>query len=180
MSSPRASDYATPAAVLLGCGLIAWVTHHDLRLILDALPPPGVSARALPSPPDAASAPSSASPSLMAPPLSPEALERDAAIRRKENVQNLLSTQRAAYAEACWGPSLRIKGHAPPLLVLTVDFDASGKETHRTARELTPIGAPAAPALDKVLDCVVHSSLPKLSVDPPGKPLTLELTLPLQ
>jgi hypothetical protein len=181
--SPR--DFTIAGSILAGAALVAWSVHRDARTIAGALElaseaaHPGVSssvgrASALPLP--------APLPGIIAAPdrpqqgLSPDLLEQDAQIRHNEVAQNLILTQRPAYAKACWSPTVSLGRGESPLLHLTIEFDAQGNEMRRAVENAMPPPL-RTPQDDVVLKCVTSDAVPKLRLDPPGKPVTVRVNL---
>ena len=165
-----------PASVVFGSVVIAWVLHRDLAELTSAVrelaakPGPTVVAPA----PDVA--PSGLASLAVAP---PDVIVQDREIRARERAQNLLNEQRPTYLSTCRAVDTATGKHAVPV-VLTVDFDAEGKEVRRTVRPL-PILAAQVTAFDKrVHECAAQGDVPKLSIEPLGKPITVDLSLPFQ
>jgi hypothetical protein len=167
---------ALPASIVLSSVLISWVVHRDLAevasAVREAAAKPGPSVVA----PAEAPAPSGLASLATA---SPEIVAQDRETRARERAQTLLNEQRPTYLSTCRAVDAATGKHAVPV-VLTVDFDAQGKEVHRAVRPI-PILAAQATAFDKrVHECAAQGDVPKLSIEPLGKPLTVELSLPFQ
>ena len=108
--------------------------------------------------------------------LSPELLDRDAQIRRNEAAQNLILNQRPAYAKACWSPAVSAGRAESSPFRLTIDVDARGNEVRRQAEHAMPPPL-RLPQDELVLKCITGDTVPKLRLDPPGKPVTVRVNL---
>jgi hypothetical protein len=176
VSERRLTEMALPASIVLGSVLISWVVHRDLTEVASAVreaaakPGPNVVA------PAATPAPSGLASLATA---SPEIIAQDRETRAREHAQTLLNEQRPTYLSTCRAIDATTGKHAVPA-VLTVDFDGQGKEVRRGIRPI-PILAAQMSAFDKrVHECAAQGDVPKLSIEPLGKPMSVELSLPFQ
>ena len=161
-----ASSYATPAAVLVGCALIAVVVRSGLRDVAASLE--RASSRPLPSAltvtaaPTVPTAPAPAN-AVTSPVTSEEAerADRDRRAHLRDLMVKDLAAQRAAYTAACVPPGPPVPFRVPGL-ELTLTLNAEGLETHREFREVTR-GEP------DILACVRKLKVAPLRVQAPGQ-----------
>jgi hypothetical protein len=107
--------------------------------------------------------------------LPADVLERDAVYRRRDDAQLLLIRQRPEYAKVCWGAAVGATTARPPAIKLSVDFDATGREVARSAR--MPLPPNPGSVEERVIACVASDKPPRLTITPPGKPESIELSL---
>jgi hypothetical protein len=164
------TSWATPAAILIGCGVIAVTLHFTLRAPGPAQRPAteaGASAaRAAPAAPDAAAGPSGAQPGVTA---SAAPLDRDAV---KLAAERALAQEKAAtFVPRCWQPLVaRAAEPATAAYTFDVTFDAGGNEIGRGISERRGASRP------DVAQCLRELPI-GLTVPPPGAPVQLELEL---
>lgn len=172
---------STPAAILLGSGLIAAGLYFGQQRDHEAGPPPasasvpdlpGVAGPALPAArasaaPGAATAPSQPPPQPL---VEPPALAKNEVARRASAA---LEAQRAQLVERCWKPAVaKIPEPVHAKLVFSFSFDAGGAQTGRGVVE------DRATSRADVTACVL-STLQPLSIPPPGAGAFVEVPFSL-
>lgn len=165
------SGFGTPIAVLLGAGLIAWVVARGFDRMAAA-----EASRPAPSAQSLASVSGERGPAAAIAPVldSGARQERDEVrVRAEEQAQFAMVPQRDAYARLCWKPPGNGAGGPPDLggvFKFDIGFDAQGAETTRTLQA-------TGPARPELADCVAKTKLPALKIAPPGKPLTVPVSV---
>ena len=166
------SDWATPIAVLIGSGLIAWVLARGLdRIAAIESARSTLPATAVQVPVIAAAKPESraaaAAPSI--------GTADDGRLRAQEQAEFAIVPQRAEYVRACWKPAPSAPGSAPDfggVLQFDVGFDANGVETSRTLRS-------SGTARAELTDCARKLKPAALKIAPPGKAITVSVNVPI-